>query len=205
MKHELFELWKNFGIIKNEALLRAFLEIPREEFVLDEYIEHAYDDHPLPTLSGQTISQPSTMMIMIDALDLKKDDVVLEIGAGTGYSAAIMSRLSDRIYTAETITELIEMARKNLEKQEIENVEVMRDDGTLEFYMKFNKIIVTCACPAIPRVLIEQLGNQGILILPIGPKSSQSMLKIKKEDDKLLVEEMGDFIFVPLQGMYGYD
>jgi len=204
MKDALSKFWKDSGLIKSDVLLKAFLEVPREDFISQAYAEHAYDDHPLPTLAGQTISQPTTMMIMIDALELRPEDVVLEIGAGTGYSAAVMSRMCKSVYTAEILTELIGLARKNIEQQGIENVEVMRDDGTLEFHMKFDKIVVTCACPAVPKPLIDQLNDDGVLVLPVGPKTSQSMIKITKRKGKMQAIELGDFVFVPLQGIYAY-
>ncbi|MEM4260288.1 MAG: protein-L-isoaspartate(D-aspartate) O-methyltransferase [Candidatus Woesearchaeota archaeon] len=218
-KQELIDYWRRYNIIRDESLLEAFKKTRRENFVLDEYKDHAYIDAPLPILNGQTISQPTTIMIMLQALELKPDDCVLEIGAGSGYVAAIMSHLCKKIYAAEIIPQLVEFAKQNLKNEGIKNVIVLQDDGKLNYknYSPFDKIIVSCACPKIPDILIKQLKENGLLVIPVGPINVQEMFVIRKGlkketknthsksvDQELSIKSLGEFIFVPLQGNYGY-
>lgn len=205
-KSNLMNYWKNNNIITNDTLLESFLKVKREHFILEEHDDYAYTDAPLPILEGQTISQPTTVMIMIQALELKKEDVVLEIGAGSGYNAAIMSHLCKHVYTTDIVPELVEFAEQNLRKEGIINVTVLWDDGSLDYGLDspFDKIIVTCACPRIPGILLEQLKVEGKLVIPVGPMHLQEMLVIKKENDNLAIKNLGNFMFVPIQGEYGY-
>lgn len=204
-KEQLIELWKIKNIVKDERIIKAFKGVKREDFILKEYSDNAYEDYPLPIHCEQTISQPTTIVIMIEALEIKADDEILEIGAGSGYNAALMSRMCKKVYASEIIPELADFARKNLEKAGIKNAEVIKDDGSLDYKRKFDKIIVTCACPKIPEILIKQLKNGGILIIPVGGELVQSMYKIRKtKEGKLEVSDLGEFRFVPVQGKYGY-
>jgi len=156
-KQELIKYWTNSKIITDKRLIEAFRAIPREEFILDELVNEAYGDYPLPILKGQTISQPTTVMIMINALDLKKTDKVLEVGAGSGYCAAIMSKMTKFVYTTEIIPELADFAANNIKRVGIKNIEVINYDGSqgYEEQAPYDKIMVTAACPKIPPPLIE--------------------------------------------------
>jgi len=205
-KEYLIEYWKKTKLVKDEKLLKAFKEIRRENFILPEHIDQAYADYPLPILAGQTISQPTTIMIMIQALELTKNDKVLEIGAGSGYCAAIMSKLCKEVITTEIIKELVDFARSNLKKAKIKNVKVIHADGSKGYKAEapYDKIMVTAACPEIPKPLLKELKLNGILVAPVGNIFSQKMLKIVKKKHKPIEQNLGDFMFVPLKGEYGF-
>ncbi|MEK6917053.1 MAG: protein-L-isoaspartate(D-aspartate) O-methyltransferase, partial [Nanoarchaeota archaeon] len=189
----------------NKNVLDAIRKIKRELFIPEEFMDQAYTNHPLYIGYGQTISQPYTVAFMVELLELKKGQKVLEIGAGSGYNAAVMSYLvgdKGKIITTEIIHNLTENAKKNLKKLEIKNVEVIHKDGSrgYEEQMPYDRIIVTAATPDIKNEWIEQLKNEGILVLPLeNHYSSQTMIKIKKSGDKLIEEAHGYFKFVPLR------
>lgn len=206
-KQQLLDYWQKSKIITDKALLKAFAKVDREKFILSEYLEEAYDDNPLPILGGQTISQPTTVMMMIHALELKKNDKVLEIGAGSGYNAAIMSKLGKKVYTIEIVKELAEFARRNLEKASIKNVKVIYGDGSLGYEKEspYDKCIITAACPQIPQPIISQMKVGGIILAPIGSSGFgyQEMIKARKTKKGLEKESLGEFSFVPMKGKYG--
>ncbi len=207
MKEKLIDYWMNRGLVKDDNIIKAFKEIPREDFVLDEYRSQAYIDIALPIIEGQTISQPSTIMIMTQALEPKKTDKILEIGSGSGYQSALLSKLCKKIYTIERIPSVAEFARQNLKKSKIKNVEVIEADGTLGYKKgsPYDKIIVTAASPKIPKKLLEQLKEEGTIVIPVGSSLSCEMIKAKKFRGKLKKESLGHFSFVPLIGKEGYD
>ncbi len=207
MKHELVERWKNSKLINDKVLLQAFLEIPREKFMLSEYRQYAYEDSAFPTIAGQTISQPSTVMLMSELLQLRPGQKILEIGAGSGYQAAILAKIvggQGKVYSLEIIPELAEFARKNLKNAGIDNVEVILRDGSKGYEEKapFDRIIITAATPKIPEPLIEQLSDKGILLAPVG-KHSQELIKLTKKGKEIKKQKMGQFRFVPLTGEHG--
>ena len=210
MRKALVDYWLKSGIVTNKRIIDAFLKVRRENFVLDK--NQAYDDNALPILCGQTISQPTTIVIMLEALELKKGDKVLEIGTGSGYNSSLIAEIIKPgiVYTTEIIKELRDYANKNLKKAGIKNVKVFNVDGSkgLERYKHYDKIIVTAACPKIPEQLIDQLKFDGILLAPVDNGYCQSMLKITKRRDKKGIKKeiknLGDFIFVKLRGEYGY-
>jgi len=205
-KEELVKYWTSNKIIKDKRLINAFRSVPREKFILEELIGEAYGDYPLPILKGQTISQPTTVMIMINALELKKTDRVLEVGAGSGYCAAIMSKIARFVYTTEIIPELADFAANNIKRVGIKNIEVINHDGSqgYEKQAPYDKIMVTAACPKIPPPLIEQLKQNGIIVAPVSYFLGQSMIKGIKKGQELKTESLGSFVFVPLKGKYGY-
>ena len=205
-KEELVRYWTDNKIITDKRLIKAFKAIPREEFILGESLNEAYGDYPLPILKGQTISQPTTVMIMINALKLKKTDKVLEVGAGSGYCAAIISKMAKFVYTTEIIPELADFASNNIKKAGIKNIEVINYDGSQGYEKKapYDKIIVTAACPKIPPPLIEQLKQNGIIVAPVAYFLGQTMIKGVKKGKELKTESLGSFVFVPLKGKYGY-
>jgi protein-L-isoaspartate(D-aspartate) O-methyltransferase len=207
-KETLMTQWRIMGL--DEKIIRAFEATPRENFVPDSFRAEAYHDHPLPTIRDQSISQPSTIMMMLQSLELKEGEKVLEVGAGGGYQAALMSKIigkNGKIFTTEVIPELVTIAKKNIEKLMITNVNVMEKDGSTGFVeeAKFDKIIITAACPTIPEPLIEQLKEGGIVVAPVGDLESQTMIKGIKENGKLCLEFLGPFKFVPLRGKYGFE
>ncbi len=206
MKQKLIDYWLSNKIITDKKLLKAFESLKRENFIDKSYLNEAYGDYPLHIGYQQTISQPTTVMIMIQALELKPTDKVLEIGAGSGYCAAIMAKLAKKVITTEIIPELAEFAKKNIEKAKIKNVEVIEYDGSQGYKKEssYTKIMITAACPEIPRPLIEQLKNNGIIIAPIGGFFEQTMVKGIKIKNKLETSSLGYFRFVPLKGKYGF-
>ncbi len=206
MKKSLVKQWKKSGLVKDKRLLKAFETVPREQFIHEELVGDAYADHPLPIGYGQTISQPTTIMIMIEALELKKTDKVLEIGAGSGYNAALMSKLCKSICTVEIVPELVHFARENIRKSKIKNVEVIGGDGSIGWKENapYDKIMVTAGCPSIPKPLVDQLKEGGIIIAPVGGRWEQEMFRLKKVKGKLKREHLGYFVFVPLIGRHGH-
>ncbi len=203
-KESLIGHWRATGRITDKRLLDAFRAVPREKFVLPEYKERAYDDIALPIIEGQTISQPTTVMIMLQALELKKTDVVLEVGAGSGYNAALLSKLAKKVHTVEFLKPLADFAKKNLASCGIKKVMVIHADGG-KGYPKaapFDKIIITAACPSVPPPLFEQLKEGGILVAPLGQAGAQEMFRFRKEKG-ISRELLGLFQFVPLRGEYG--
>ncbi|MBI2565202.1 protein-L-isoaspartate(D-aspartate) O-methyltransferase [Candidatus Woesearchaeota archaeon] len=209
-KEQLVDYWKKSGTITNKEVLNAFLSVKRENFVLEEYAEDVYEDVPLLIHEAQTISQPTTVAIMLQALEVKKGMKILEIGTGSGYNAALLGKLAGSkgsVITIEIHESLVEFAKENLKKEKITNVCVIKSDGS-EGYSEespYDRIICTAAAPKIPEALIKQLKVEGILIIPVGPLSGQHMLKLTKTKKGLEQEEIGDFIFVPLTGKFGFD
>jgi protein-L-isoaspartate(D-aspartate) O-methyltransferase len=206
MKKNLVEQWTKTRLVTNKKLLAAFDDIPREKFIRGNYLDEAYGDYPLPIGYDQTISQPTTIMIMVQALELTSKDKVLEIGAGSGYNAALMAKLAKKVYSVEIVKELVSFARDNLKAVGIKNAEVVHSDGSMGYpkASPYDKIIVTAACPAIPPPLIEQLREKGILLAPVGDAFGQKMVRARKLKGKVEYESLGYFTFVPLKGKFGY-
>ncbi|MDD5747757.1 MAG: protein-L-isoaspartate(D-aspartate) O-methyltransferase [Actinomycetota bacterium] len=192
--------------IRDKRVLEAMLEIPRHRFVLPEFIDRAYDDTPLPILEGQTISQPYMVAWMTELLDLHGDEKVLEIGTGSGYQAAILSKLARSVYTIERIEALSNLARRVLEELVIQNVEVVTGDGSagLPEHAPYDGIIVTAGAPEVPPCLVEQLSEGARLVIPVGPSTIQMLTVVEKQKGKPIVSEEGSCVFVPLVGKYGW-
>ena len=205
LKENLINYWKKSKLIKNKKILEVFKKVRRENFVLDEYKDKAYDDVALPILENQTISQPSTVVLMLDYLDLKKGQKVLEIGTGSGYNAALIAEIVKPgiVYSIEIIKEVYEFAKENL--KDYRNIVILNQDGSegLKKFMPYDRIIVTAACPEIPMNLVKQLKINGILIAPVGVYD-QDMIKLIKTKNRNRIENLGKFIFVKLKGKYGF-
>lgn len=192
--------------INDKNILSAFLEIPREYFVSQSYKNEAYMDMPLPIGEGQTISQPFTTAFMTQLLELKGEEKILEIGAGSGYSSAILSKLCKKVYSIEIIPILAIKAREVIKRLKIANVEIRVSDGSvgLREYAPYDAIVVTAAAPEVPAPLINQLSKGGKLVVPVGASMSQQMLRIVKDESGVKIESHGGFRFVPLVGEYGW-
>ena len=208
-KEDLIKKWIYHNIIKDKKVINAFKKIKRENFILSEHKKEAYGDYPLSIGEGQTISQPTTVMLMTEALELKKGHKVLEVGSGSGYQAAIISKIigdKGRLISTEIIPELAEFAKNNIKKLNIKNVEIINCDGSKGFAKEapYDRIIVTAASPKIPKPLIKQLKEGGIIIIPVGDLLEQAMVKGVKNNNKLVEKNIGQFMFVPLKGKYGH-
>jgi protein-L-isoaspartate(D-aspartate) O-methyltransferase len=192
--------------IKDKRVLWAMSIVPREKFVLKENEKEAYLDCPLPIGMGQTISQPYMVALMTQCLSLEGSECILEVGTGSGYQAAILSKLAKMVYTVERLKILADRAKKIFKELEIKNVKVVGGDGTngLKEYSPYDGIIVTAGAPEIPQSLINQLKERGRIVIPVGNSFSQDLLLGKKEKGKLKIQNYGGCIFVPLLGKYGW-
>ncbi|HBY57966.1 MAG TPA: protein-L-isoaspartate O-methyltransferase [Candidatus Atribacteria bacterium] len=192
--------------IKDERVLWAMSIVPREKFVLKENEEEAYMDSPLPIGMGQTISQPYMVALMTECLSLKGPERVLEVGTGSGYQAAILSKLAKEVYTIERFKILAERAERIFKKLGIKNIKVVVGDGTngLKEYSPYDGIIVTAGAPEIPKTLVDQLKENGRIVIPVGNSFSQDLLQGIKVKGKLKIRNFGGCVFVPLVGKYGW-
>ena len=193
--------------IHDRRVLAAMEEIPRHLFIPPPYDRAAYDDNPLPIGNGQTISQPYIVALMTELLHPKATDRMLEIGAGSGYQAAVLSRLIRQLTTIERISHVATLARANLQAIGITNVTVIEGDGTLGYpeNAPYDGIIITAATPEIPRPLIEQLADGGSLVAPVGGQDLQELVAIRKTHGSLTREFHGGVRFVPLIGEHGWN
>jgi protein-L-isoaspartate(D-aspartate) O-methyltransferase len=195
------------GITEPE-ILDAFRAVPREAFIGDEYAHLAYGDHPLPIEAKQTISQPYIVALMIQAAAIKPGDTVLEVGAGSGYAAAVISRIAGKVIGIERQHELVEVARDRLQRLGYDNVEIVEGDGTkgCPDAAPFDAILAAASGSHVPEALIAQLAPGGRLVMPIGePGGVQELVKVTKQDDGILQQEnLGGVRFVPLIGEEGW-
>lgn len=191
--------------IEDARLLAAMRTVPRHAFVPENLRENAYDDMPLPIGFGQTISQPYTVAFMCEALRLTGGERVLEIGTGSGYAAAVLSRLCREVFTVERIPELSERSADRLAELGYTNVHVRTSNGTLGLPAEgpFDAIAVTAAAAALPQPYLEQLKLGGRIVIPLGESLySQALFRFTRLKDELRVENLGGFAFVPLIGEY---
>ncbi|MCE5275722.1 MAG: protein-L-isoaspartate(D-aspartate) O-methyltransferase [Syntrophaceae bacterium] len=192
--------------IKDQRVLSAFLEVPRHKFV-EEYLKYkAYDDYPLSIGYGQTISQPYMVALMTEALAPSPQDKILEIGTGSGYQAAILSRLCSTVYSIERVSTLASRARKTLDELGYFNIHTRIGDGTfgLPQDAPYDGIIVTAGAPHVPEALIGQLKEDGRLVIPVGDQSIQDLKRIIRTKDGIREESLGGCRFVRLIGKNGW-
>lgn len=198
--------------ITNPRLLKAMSEIPREEFVPASHRFQAYKDGPLPIGLEQTISQPYIVALMTQQLHINKECNVLEVGTGSGYQTAILSRLAKKVYTIERLYELSQTARTILEKLGFNNIEYLVGDGSEGWPESklpepgcFDRIIVTASVPTIPQPLIDQLCDRGLMIIPVGYTGVQELILCEKRGKTILETNICDVRFVKLFGKYGFE
>ncbi len=195
--------------VRDARVLEAIRQVPREEFVDPGFEEFAYDDGPLPIGANQTISQPYMVALMIEAAALKRSDRVLEVGAGSGYAAAVMSRIAAWVYSIDRHETLVDAARQRLEKLGHDNVELRVGDGTRGWpeAAPFDAILVAASGPEVPPSLKEQLAIGGRLVIPVGlHQYHQTLRKITRVSETHYEEEdLGGVTFVPLIGEQGWD
>lgn len=177
----------------------AMLKVPREEFVLPEYKDMAYSDAALSIGHGQTISQPYTVAFMTNLLELSGNEKVLEIGTGSGYQAAILSQLADKVFTIERIEPLADLAQERLKRLGYTNVEVKAGQGEEGWKENapFGAIILTAGVDKVPKTLLDQLKEGGVLVAPVGAGADKKMTKFVKKKGKISKKEYGIFHFVP--------
>ena len=192
--------------ITDDSILKAFKKVPRHKFVPSKYRKYAYDDRPLPIAKNQTISQPYIVAEMIDAMDIDQSDSVLEIGIGSGYAGAVLSRIVKRVYGVELHQKLVSEANDRFDKLGYDNIEIKQGDGTKgwEEYSPYAGIMVSAAAPEIPGALLEQLEEGGYLIIPLGQRHIQNLTRIKKVGDGYQQENMEMVRFVPLVNKEGW-
>jgi protein-L-isoaspartate(D-aspartate) O-methyltransferase len=189
--------------IRDQRVVEAMKRVPREEFVLPDDLDEAYEDHPLSIGYGQTISQPYIVALMIQALDLKSSDKVLELGTGSGYVAAILGKLAEKVVTVEIIPELAKSAGDVLARLGYTNVDVhLVSKSSLGWLddAPYDGIIVSAGAPSVPTMLLGQLRWNGRLVIPVGSRYQQDLLKITRLPEGDTVENMGSCYFVPLIG-----
>lgn len=195
------------GITSTE-ILEAFRAVPREAFVGTNLGHLAYGDHPLPIAAGQTISQPYIVALMIEAAEIKRNETVLEVGSGSGYAAAVMSRIAARVVGIERQHELVEGARERMQRLGFGNVELIEGDGTIGLADRapFDAIIAAASGSHVPRALIDQLAPEGRLVMPLGePGSVQNLVRVRKgAGGSLQQSDLGKVRFVPLIGAEGW-
>lgn len=193
--------------IRDEGVLSAMAKVPREAFLATEYAVDAYGDFPLPIGAGQTISQPYIVAAMLEKLELRPQDRVLEVGTGTGYEAAILAELSAEVWTIERQPELAEKAQNILAELGYTKVHVVLSDGSrgLPEQAPFDKIVVAAAAPRVPETLVAQLADGGKLVLPVGTRHEQQLQIVRKIGQEVSIIPSDLCRFVPLVGEQGWD
>jgi protein-L-isoaspartate(D-aspartate) O-methyltransferase len=188
--------------IADKRVIEAMKRVPREAFVSQEQYHVAYDDRPLGIGFGQTISQPFIVALMVQALELKGDEKVLELGTGSGYEAAILAELAREVITVECIPELAESAKQVLNELGYANIEVHVAGKILGWSegTPYDAIIVSAGAPTVPQVLLDQLAWNGRLVIPVGSRWQQELLRITKLKKRNEIENLGGCYFVPLIG-----
>ena len=198
------------GDIRSQGVRSAMLSVPREHFVPALLKRESYLDRPLPIGKGQTISAPHMVAIMADEMDAGPGQKVLEIGTGSGYHAAVVSRLivpGGHVYTVERLGSLVRSSRENLSRAGIDNVTVVEGDGSIGFpdSAPYDRIYYTCAAPDVPSTVLEQLAEGGLILAVVGPKSGvQRLVRLRKKGGRMIEERLTHCVFVPLIGELGY-
>jgi protein-L-isoaspartate(D-aspartate) O-methyltransferase len=193
--------------IDDLEILQLFDQVPRHIFMPEGVWPRAYEDAPLPIGYQQTASQPSLQAYYLTLLRPGRNDKVLEIGTGSGYLTALLALMADRVYSVERVRELSQRARKALDALTLKNVALLVGDGTIGWrkYAPFDVVVVSAASPSIPRALVDQLGDRGRMLIPLGSKDSQELVVVRKEGF-IVTEEVvrGDCTFVPLLGRFAW-
>ncbi len=204
-RKELVQGMKQNGYLKSQAIENAFLEVERHAFFPKEMMEKAYEDNAFPVGHGQTISQPSTIAAMLEMLDAREEMKILEIGSGTGYVIALLSRIAGekgKVFGIDLVEELIEQSKKTLLEQKTKNIEIAKGNGRNGWKENvfFDRILVSAACSRVPEKLFEQLKESGKLVAPIGDTEFQELIMFEKKEGKIFERERhGYFVFVPLK------
>jgi protein-L-isoaspartate(D-aspartate) O-methyltransferase len=192
--------------VRDLNVLRTFDQIHRHEFIPDAVRHLAYDDAPVPIGYGQTASQPSLQALYMQLLDIQPGDKVLEVGTGCGFQTAVLARLANRVYSVERIRELAIAARERLDQMRISNVAILVGDGTIGWsrYAPYDAILVAAGGPEIPRPLMEQLSDGGRMLVPVGSRTMQRLMLVRRRGDAFDQQEVMECTFVPLLGRFGW-
>jgi protein-L-isoaspartate(D-aspartate) O-methyltransferase len=192
--------------IKDPRVIEAMLKVPRHLFLPEALLGQAYGDSALPIGEGQTISQPYMVAYLSEALDLRGNEKVLEIGTGSGYQAAVLAWLAERVYSTERIRSLLEKARKVLDQIRCHNVITRLSDGSYgwEEEAPFDVILVTAGAPSLPRPLMDQLKVGGTMVIPVGDRNCQRLIRIRRDASGFSEEELIECNFVALVGEHGW-
>jgi len=192
--------------IENQKVLEAMRKVKRHLFVDEKEWDRAYDDTPLSIPCSQTISQPYMVALMTELIEPDKDKSVLEIGTGSGYQTAILAEICKHVYSIERHEDLAEQARKLLKKLGYRNVEIKTGDGTFGWKQKapFDAIVVTAGAPEVPDILVEQLKDRGMMVIPVGTHFRQNLELVQKRGDSYIKKTICGCIFVPLIGEGGW-
>jgi len=194
--------------VADPAVLKAMRLVPREAFLGPDFAEYAYEDRALPIAEGQTISQPYIVGAMLAGAELESRDTVLEVGAGSGYAAAVASRIAAKVFAIERLAALTEAARERLSALGIDNVELRTGDGSLGWPERapFDAILVSAGGPRIPEALKAQLATGGRLVIPVGPEDEQRLVRLTRTNENgFRRDDLGAVRFVRLIGAGGWD
>lgn len=206
LRKQLIQIIKSKGI-SDETVLSAMAKVPRHFFFDSIFLEHAYEDKAFPIGEGQTISQPYTVAFQSQELEVKPGSRILEIGTGSGYQAAILCEMGAEVYSIEYVKKLYSRTKRFLPRIGY-NPHLFQGDGSLGMpkFAPYDGIIVTAGAPTVPAELIKQLSIGGVLIIPVGDRRTQKMLKFKKvNENKIVKKEYSNFAFVPLRGQDGWN
>ena len=205
-RRKLIEDIRSHGI-SNLEILQLFDQVPRHVFLPEGVSPRAYEDAPIPIGYQQTASQPSLQAYYLTLLRPERSEKVLEIGTGSGYLTALLALMADRVYSVERVRELSQRARKALDLMALKNVALLVGDGTIGWrkYAPFDVVVVSAASPSIPPALVDQLGEGGRMLIPVGARDSQELVLVRK-DGFIVSEEVvkGDCTFVPLLGRFAW-
>lgn len=192
--------------ITDQLVLAAMERVPRHRFVNESLRGQAYNDYPLPIPNGQTISQPYMVALMTECLGLKGGEKVMEVGTGSGYQAAVLAEIADKVYSIERDPQLARMAREVLSEIKCGNVIIKVGDGTLGWkeFAPFDGIVVTAGSPVVPQPLQDQLQDGGRLVVPVGSSAFQNLMCVEKRGSKIKNKEICGCTFVPLIGDHGW-
>jgi protein-L-isoaspartate(D-aspartate) O-methyltransferase len=193
--------------IENRQVIKAMFEVPRHLFVPNYLQSEAYNDYPLPIGEAQTISQPYMVAKMVALLEPQEDSRILEIGTGSAYQAAVLAEIVQQVFTVEWIDGLAKKAESLTKRLRYDNISIKTGDGSVGWpeHAPYNGIVISAAAPELPAPLVEQLGEGGMIVAPVGNRVIQSLTRAKKISGKLQREQLFDCMFVPLLGAHGWN